>query len=92
MHHILDNAVGVVDNCCQEDCIAHADNLAELLQAQEEVVDILEMEEDHSSQMWVVVHKEDTLDLDHMRILDLGEVVRNRAGVGRNILEGAAKN
>lgn len=93
MHHILDNVVGVVDNCCQEDRIAHVDNLVELLQAQEEGVRILEMEEEDSNQMQEVGHKEkeDIQDLDRMRILDLGEVVRNRVGVGRNILEEAAE-
>jgi hypothetical protein len=51
------------------------------------------MEEEDSNQMQEVGHKEkeDIQDLDRMRILDLGEVVRNRVGVGRNILEEAAE-
>ena len=63
----------------------------ELRQDQEEVVDILEMEEEHSNQMREVGHKEDILGLDRMRILDLGEVVRSRVEVGRSIPEEAAK-
>ena len=87
VHHTLDSAVEEeVDNCCQEDHIAHVDTPEELLQGQEVEEDTLEMEED-SNLMLEVDHREDIQDL--VRIRSLGweeEEVHSHAEVDHNNL------